>query len=77
MRVQGKQARLRGSPFALINGATAEDVLCIDVPEGVSVEGPIHVLYITSGPTQEDLPNSRWARFRIVGCWGVRSRNAK
>ena len=49
--LQGKQARLRGSPFALINGATAEDVLCIDVPEGVSVEGPIHVLYITSGQT--------------------------
>lgn len=51
--VQGKQARLRGSPFALVNGATAEDVLCIDVPEGVTVEGPIHVLYITSGDFME------------------------
>lgn len=32
-----------------MNGATAQDVLCIAVPEGVTVEGPIHVLYITSG----------------------------
>lgn len=47
--VQGSQARTRGSPFALVNGATAPDVLCIVVPDGVTVEGPIHILYISSG----------------------------
>ncbi|CAL8463795.1 g3329 [Coccomyxa elongata] len=52
----GKQARLRGSPFALVNGATAQDVLCIAVPEGVTVESPIHVLYITSGASSVTAP---------------------
>ena len=32
-----------------MNGATAQDVLCVYVPEGVALEGPIHVVYIPSG----------------------------
>ena len=46
---QGSQARTRGSPFALVNGATAQDVLCVYVPDGVTVEKPIHVVYIPTG----------------------------
>lgn len=46
---QGSQARTRGSPFALVNGATALDVLCVYVPDGVIVEKPIHVVYIPTG----------------------------
>ena len=32
-----------------MNGATAQDVLCVYVPEGVALEGPIHVVYIPTG----------------------------
>ncbi|CAL5226157.1 g8980 [Coccomyxa viridis] len=45
----GQQARTRGSPFAIVNGATAQDVLCVYVPDGVHLDKPIHVLYIPSG----------------------------
>ena len=47
--VQGSQARTRGSPFALVNGATAQDVLCVYVPDGVILDKPIHVVYIPTG----------------------------
>ena len=46
---QGQQARTRGSPFAIVNGATAQDVLCVYVPDGVHLDKPIHILYIPSG----------------------------
>ena len=47
--LQGRQARVRGPPFALINGATAHDVACIAVPAGVHLDAPVHVLYISTG----------------------------
>lgn len=47
--LQGQQARTRGSPFALVNGATAQDVLCIYVPDGVALEQPLHIVYIPTG----------------------------
>ena len=47
--VQGQQARTRGSPFAIVNGATAQDVLCVYVPDGVHLDKPIHIVYIPSG----------------------------
>ena len=47
--VQGRQARVRGTPFALMNGATARDAACVEVPAGVHLEGPVHVLYISTG----------------------------
>lgn len=46
------QARTRGSPFALLNGATAQDVLCVYVPDGVLLDKPIHVVYIPTGAPQ-------------------------
>ncbi|KAK9804290.1 hypothetical protein WJX72_005085 [[Myrmecia] bisecta] len=45
----GQQARTRGSPFALINGATAQDAVCIHVPAGMEVPQAVHVLYIATG----------------------------
>jgi hypothetical protein len=49
MMLQGRQARVRGTPFALINGATARDVACVAVHAGVQLEAPVHVLYISTG----------------------------
>ena len=49
--MQGQQARTRGSPFAILNGATAQDVLCVYVPDGVQLEKPIHVVFIPTGTT--------------------------
>ncbi len=49
MSVQGRQARVRGTPFGLINGATAVDAVVLDVPAGVEVDGAVHVLYISTG----------------------------
>lgn len=50
--MQGSQARTRGSPFALVNGATAQDVLCVYVPDGVILDKPIHVVYIPTGKSR-------------------------
>ena len=47
--MQGRQARVRGTPFGLINGATAVDAVVLDVPAGVEVDGAVHVLYISTG----------------------------
>ena len=46
---QGQQARERGSPFALLNGATARDVACLLLPEGAKLPAPVHVLYLSTG----------------------------
>ena len=47
--VQGRHARMRGTPFGLINGATAVDAAVLDVPAGVALEGAVHILYINTG----------------------------
>ena len=47
--MQGRQSQTRGSPFALVNGATAPEPLCISVAEGVLAPQAIHLLYISSG----------------------------
>lgn len=47
--LQGQQARERGSPFALLNGATARDVACLLLPEGAKLPAPVHVLYLSTG----------------------------
>ena len=46
---QGKQARERGSPFAVLNGATARDVACLLLPDGAQLSAPVHVLYLSTG----------------------------
>ena len=51
--VQNQQARSRGSPFALVNGATAQQVLCLAVPEGVALDKPVHILHIATGQTAQ------------------------
>ncbi|KAK9826208.1 hypothetical protein WJX81_008547 [Elliptochloris bilobata] len=45
----GRQARERGSPFALLNGAVAHDVACLLLPEGVELKAHVHVLYLSTG----------------------------
>ena len=45
---QGEQSAARGGPFAVLNGATATDVLCIAVPAGVQLERPIHLLHLST-----------------------------
>ena len=53
---QGRQGRVRGTPFALINGATAIDAVVLDVPSGVALEGAVHVLYVSTGAAPEPEP---------------------
>ncbi len=45
---QGEQSAARGGPFAVLNGATATDVVCVAVPAGVQLEQPIHLLHISA-----------------------------
>lgn len=47
--LQGAQSRARGGPFATLNGASAREVLVVHVPANLTVPGPIHVLYLSSG----------------------------
>ncbi len=49
--LQGGQSQFSGGPFAVINGALAEDVVCIYIPEAVELERPIHAIFATSGGT--------------------------
>ena len=46
--LQGRESRHSGGPFAVMNGALAEEVVCIHVPTGVELERPIHIIYATS-----------------------------
>jgi len=45
---QGEQSAARGGPFAVLNGATATDVVCVAVPAGVQLEQPIHLLHLSA-----------------------------
>ena len=58
--VQGRQSQLRGSPFALVNGATAPEPLCIAVSERVDAPQAIHLLYISTGdcPDLSEAPST-------------------
>lgn len=47
--MQGAQSQYYGGPFAVINGALAEDVICVYVPKAVELERPIHAIFATSG----------------------------
>ena len=47
--MQGAQSHVRGSPFALVNGATAGDALCIVVQAGVQAPAALHLLYLSTG----------------------------
>ena len=47
--VQGAQATTKGTPFTQINGALAQDVVCIILPQGTEVSRPLHLLHIASG----------------------------
>ena len=49
LREQGEQSAARGGPFAVLNGATATDVVCVAVPAGVQLEQPIHLLHLSAG----------------------------
>ena len=49
LRLQGVQSQYSGGPFAVINGALAEDVICVYIPRAVELERPIHAIFATSG----------------------------
>eukprot|EP00884_Botryococcus_braunii_P009970 jgi/Botrbrau1/18975/Bobra.0100s0012.1 len=51
----GRQARVRGSPFALVNGATASDAVAVVLPAGAILTATIHILYVSTsaGTTSE------------------------
>ncbi|GAX78218.1 hypothetical protein CEUSTIGMA_g5660.t1 [Chlamydomonas eustigma] len=51
----GSQAFSRGGPFAVINGAAAEDVLVISVASRVVLDTPLHILYLSSGSGTESV----------------------
>lgn len=44
----GRQARVRGSPFALVNGATAFDGVAVVLPPGAVLTSTIHILYVST-----------------------------
>ena len=48
---QGEQSAARGGPLTVLNGATATDVVCVAVPEGMELERPIHLLYLSASAT--------------------------
>ncbi|KAG1680407.1 hypothetical protein FOA52_015498 [Chlamydomonas sp. UWO 241] len=44
----GELAASRGGPFATLNGASVRDALVVDIPDGVAVSVPLHVLYVST-----------------------------
>ena len=66
--MQGGQSQLRGSPFALVNGATAPEPLCIAVARGVQVPQGIHLLYISTGAAHK-LTTEIWGSEQLL--WGL------
>lgn len=50
--MQGTLSRSQGGPFAVLNGALAEEVQVIAVPEGIEIDKPIHLIYFTTGAAQ-------------------------
>lgn len=57
--LQGSQSRFSGGPFTVVNGALAEDAVCIFIPKAVELDRPIHILNATSG--KPSLPASALA----------------
>lgn len=49
--MQGQQAAAQGGalPFVVLNGAFARDVACISIPAGVTVQQPLHIVYLSTG----------------------------
>jgi hypothetical protein len=45
---QGGQSNTRGGPFAVINGAMAEDVVVVALPAGAHIERPLHVVHVAT-----------------------------
>lgn len=45
----GAQSNSRGGPFAVLNGATIRDALCICAEEGVVMDKPLYLLYLSTG----------------------------
>jgi hypothetical protein len=46
---QGSLSNPRGGPFAILNGAMVRDAVAVVVPKGVTLEAPIHILYLSTG----------------------------
>lgn len=45
----GSLAKAHGGPFSVINGMAARDALAVVVPEGIVMEAPLHVMYLSTG----------------------------
>ncbi|KAK9861536.1 hypothetical protein WJX84_012155 [Apatococcus fuscideae] len=60
----GAQATTKGTPFTQINGALAQDVVCIILPQGTEVSRPLHLLHIASG--REELVSLNSPRLLII-----------
>jgi Fe-S cluster assembly protein SufD len=43
----GRYLNSQRDPFAALNSAFVEDGVCIEIPDGVIVEGPVYVLFVT------------------------------
>lgn len=55
----GRYLNVRLDPFAALNTALFEDGVSIEVPEGVHVEAPIYVLYVTVPGTKPTMDHPR------------------
>ncbi len=66
--LQGQLLQGAAGPLALMNGATARDVLLIAVPAGIQFEAPVHVIHIASGEQHTSrccLSGQAWARHKV------------
>lgn len=66
--MQGSLSNAYGGPFAVLNGAIAQDVLCIATQKGVNVTTPIYVLYISTGSSATTSTSSSDGAAAERGC---------
>lgn len=73
--MQGHQSAAQGTglPFVVLNGAFAQDVACVSVPAGIKVQHPLHILYLSTGDSCADLPQSSSATWTpaLLICLGL------
>lgn len=46
---QGSLSADRGGPFSVLNGVLANDALAICVDANITVDAPVHILYLSTG----------------------------
>ncbi|CAG9467866.1 unnamed protein product [Pedinophyceae sp. YPF-701] len=63
----GELSNEMGGPFATLNTATARDAVFLVVPEGVVLEQPVHVLYLSTTSTDEGTPATSPRALAVLG----------